>query len=43
VVKPVSLSGSRGVIRADDETEVLAAAREIRAFSPKSEGREASR
>jgi biotin carboxylase len=30
VVKPVSLSGSRGVIRADDEAEVLAAARVIR-------------
>jgi biotin carboxylase len=30
VVKPVSLSGSRGVIRADDDIEVLAAAREIR-------------
>ena len=30
MVKPVSLSGSRGVIRADDEAEVLAAARVIR-------------
>ena len=30
VVKPVSLSGSRGVIRADDDAEVLAAARKIR-------------
>jgi biotin carboxylase len=30
VVKPVSLSGSRGVIRADDEAEVLAAVRVIR-------------
>ena len=30
VVKPVSLSGSRGVIRADDDAEILAAVREIR-------------
>lgn len=30
VVKPVSLSGSRGVIRADDDAAVLAAVREIR-------------
>ena len=30
VMKPVSLSGSRGVIRADDDTEVLAAAQVIR-------------
>ena len=30
VVKPVSLSGSRGVIRADDSAEVLAAAQVIR-------------
>ncbi|MFN2568618.1 MAG: ATP-grasp domain-containing protein [Candidatus Dormibacteria bacterium] len=32
VVKPVSLSGSRGVIRADDEPELLLAARRARAL-----------
>jgi biotin carboxylase len=38
VVKPVSLSASRGVIRADDETALLAAVTDIRAILAETEG-----
>jgi biotin carboxylase len=40
VVKPVSLSASRGVMRADDESELSAAANEIRAILAEAGGAE---